>query len=84
MGRNNFHQQSRARRRLTGGLIAATGLSLAVIVSAWRDHSNLGAPHLWPWLLTGLQVMALWSASRGRWWGGFSGDPSSFPGSPMP
>jgi len=79
MGRNNFHHQSRARRLLTGGLVAATGLSLAVIVSAWRDHSNLGAPHLWPWLLTGLQVLALWSAGRGRWWGWLLGGSVQLP-----
>jgi hypothetical protein len=79
MGRNNFHHQSRARRRLTGGLFASTGLSLAVFVSAWRDPSNLGARHLWPWLLTGLQVLALWSAGRGRWWGWLLGGSVQLP-----
>jgi hypothetical protein len=38
-------------------------------VSAWGDETGLGAPEMWPWLLTGLQVLALWSAGRKRWWG---------------
>jgi hypothetical protein len=44
-------------------------LAIAVTVSAWSDDSGLGAPSLWPWLLTGVQVLALWSAGRGWWWG---------------
>jgi hypothetical protein len=44
-------------------------LAIAVIVTAWGDDSRLGAPSVWPWLLTGLQVLALWSAGRGWWWG---------------
>lgn len=44
-------------------------LSAAVLVTAWSDDSPLGAPSYWPWLLTGLQVLALWSAGTGRWWG---------------
>lgn len=69
MGRSTFEQQSLARRRLIGGLVAAIGLSIAVVVSAWHDETGLGAPRIWPWLLTGLQVLALWSAGRGKWWG---------------
>lgn len=42
---------------------------MTVIASAWYDDSALGAPRLWPWLLTGLQVLALWSAGKGWWWG---------------
>ncbi|MGH7511133.1 MAG: hypothetical protein ACREMZ_16965 [Gemmatimonadales bacterium] len=40
-----------------------------VVATAWKDGTPLGAPRYWPWLLTGLQVMALWSAGKGRWWG---------------
>jgi hypothetical protein len=61
--------RSMTRRRLAGGLVGAVALAIAVIVSAWRDESGLGAPGMWPWLLTGLQVLALWSAGRGWWWG---------------
>ena len=43
-----------------GPLLVATG---------WRDQTPLGSPRYWPWLLTGLQVLALWSAGRGLWWG---------------
>lgn len=59
--------------------MASGGLSTAVIVSAWRDTSTLGAPSLWPWLLTGLQVLALWSAGRGRWWGWLLGGSVQIP-----
>jgi hypothetical protein len=79
MGRNTFHHESTARSRLTVGVVAAAGLSLAVVVSAWRDDSSLGAPLLWPWLLTGLQVLALWSAGRGRWWGWLLGGSVQIP-----
>lgn len=38
------------------------------MISSARDGSPLGAPALWPWLLTALQVLALWAAGRQRWW----------------
>lgn len=44
-------------------------LALVVIVTAWGDTSGLGAPGLWAWLLTGIQVVALWAAGQRRWWG---------------
>jgi hypothetical protein len=58
-----------AGRRLAVGLAGAVTLSIAVLVSAMDDASGLGAPGAWPWLLTGLQVLALWSAGRRLWWG---------------
>ena len=70
---------------LTGGhrfiaaLFAASGLSLVVVASGWRDESALGAPTLWPWLLTGLQVLALWSAGRRYWWGWLLGGSVQLP-----
>lgn len=48
---------------------AAAGLTVVVVASSIDDTSSLGAPPFWPWLLTGLQVLALWSAGTGRWWG---------------
>jgi len=70
---------SQAKGKLLGGLIAAAGLALAVTISAWNDSSALGAPRMWPWLLTGLQVLALWSAGRGRWWGWLLGGSVQLP-----
>jgi hypothetical protein len=50
-----------------------------VVATAWRDATQLGAPRYWPWLLTGLQVLALWSAGRGRWWGWLLGGSVQLP-----
>jgi hypothetical protein len=44
-------------------------LSAVVLITAAGTDARLGAPSYWPWLLTGLQVLALWSAGTGRWWG---------------
>lgn len=79
MARRPLRQRSISGHRLIGGVIAATALSLAVVASAWRDDSNLGAPRLWPWLLTGLQVLALWSAGQRRWWGWLLGGSVQLP-----
>lgn len=68
MGVRNIHHTKSSRHRLAGGVIVALGLTASVVASAWRDNSTLGAPRLWPWLLTGLQVLSLWSAGRGLWW----------------
>lgn len=68
-----------AKQRLTGGLVGAIGVSLIVVLSAWRDDSTLGAPSLWPWALTGLQVLALWSAGRHFWWGWLLGGSVQLP-----
>jgi hypothetical protein len=58
-----------ARRRLVVGLAAGATLSIGVIVSGWGEDTGLGAPRAWPWLLTGLQVLAMWSAGQKLWWG---------------
>jgi hypothetical protein len=63
------HHHLDTRRRLAAGLAGATALSVAIVVSARGDETDLGAPEMWPWLLTGLQVLALWSAGRRWWWG---------------
>jgi hypothetical protein len=61
------------------GLLGATGLSIVVVASAMRHDSVLGAPTLWPWLLTGLQVLSLWSAGRQYWWGWLMGGSVQLP-----
>jgi hypothetical protein len=67
------------RRRLGGGLAGAVALAITVIASARGDDSGLGAPGIWPWLLTGLQVLALWSAGRRWWWGWLLGGSVQIP-----
>lgn len=62
-------ERSRARRRLEWGALLSLAASTAVMASAWGSASRIGAPSYWPWLLTGLQVLALWSAGSHRWWG---------------
>lgn len=66
-------------RQLAVALIAATGLSLVLVVSGLRHDSALGAPTVWPWLLTTLQVLSLWSAGRRYWWGWLMGGAVQLP-----
>jgi hypothetical protein len=51
-------------------LVSAAALSAAlcvlVLVSSLPVETRLGAPTWWAWVLTGLQVLALWSAGRRR------------------
>lgn len=54
--------------RLLCAAVAAQALSAVVVLTAAGTDASLGAPIYWPWLLTGLQVLALWSAGTGRWW----------------
>lgn len=62
-----------ARNGASARLGAAAALSLAasaaVLLSALHGQSRLGAPGYWAWLLTGLQVLALWAAGGRRSWG---------------
>jgi len=51
-----------------------------LVATAWRNQTPLGSPSYWPWLLTGLQVLALWSAGRGRRWGWLLGGSVQLPG----
>ena len=55
--------------RLIGAAMGSLLLSVLVVATAWDTSTALGAPLYWPWLLTGLQVLALWSAGRRHWWG---------------
>jgi hypothetical protein len=68
MSSHTFDGRPLAWRRLTCAVLASLGLSIAVLASSVRDDSALGAPALWPWLLTGLQVFSLWAAGRRHWW----------------
>ncbi len=54
-------------------------MMLSGVVVSTGNESNLGAPQFWPWLLTGLQVLALWSAGTGRWWGWLLGGTVQIP-----
>jgi hypothetical protein len=65
--------------RLASAGTAALMFSGLVVATAWTDATPLGAPRYWPWLLTGLQVLALWSAGRGRWWGWLLGGSVQLP-----
>jgi hypothetical protein len=65
--------------RLASAGTAALMFSGLVVATAWREATPLGAPRYWPWLLTGLQVLALWSAGRGRWWGWLLGGSVQLP-----
>lgn len=78
IGRDPTPQQL-FRGRLTYAAVAAAGLSSIVVLTAANSETNLGAPHFWPWLLTGLQVVALWSAGTGRWWGWLLGGSVQLP-----
>ena len=53
-------------------MAAAAVLSAALsglLLATAADGGRLGAPAYWAWLLTALQVLALWAAGRGRSWG---------------
>ncbi|NNU27213.1 hypothetical protein [Isoptericola sediminis] len=62
-------ERLRTRRRCALGASGSAAVVVAVLVSAAATSSHLGAPACWPWLLTGLQVTALWAAGGPRWWG---------------
>ncbi len=64
-----FHTWAHALASI--GISAA--LSSAVLISSLAVESRLGAPVHWTWLLTGLQVTALWGAGGDRRWGWFLG-----------
>jgi len=66
---NHLLQTGSVKTRLLGAGAGSLLLSALVVATAWDTTAALGAPHYWPWLLTGLQVLALWSAGRRHWWG---------------
>ncbi len=59
----------RDRRMRAAALSSLTVSLLLVVTSHPGGGSPIGAPGYWPWLLTGLQVLALWAAGAKRGWG---------------
>jgi hypothetical protein len=57
------------RRQLAIGASLSAAASAVLLLTAAADGSRLGAPSYWAWLLTALQVLALWAAGRRRSWG---------------
>jgi uncharacterized YccA/Bax inhibitor family protein len=55
-------------RRLAVAVALSAGACGLVVWSAWTSDTRLGAPLYWAWVLTGLQVVALWAAGRKQWW----------------
>lgn len=55
--------------RLTGAVALSAGLSAGIVLTSLSAATRLGVPDWWPWLLTGLQVTALWAAGTKRRWG---------------
>src|SRR6266508_5024630 len=45
------------------------GITLMLLLTSSATETRLGAPLYWSWLLTGLQVMALWAAGAEHRWG---------------
>lgn len=55
--------------RLLGGVALSAAISVGIVLSSVSVDTRLGVPQWWPWLLTGIQVTALWAAGTQRWWG---------------
>lgn len=75
MAENRGHQDIAGankyrERQLTAAAFCSMAVSLLLVVTSLDGGgSPLGAPQYWPWLLTGLQVLALWAAGAKRGWG---------------
>jgi uncharacterized YccA/Bax inhibitor family protein len=55
-------------RRLAVAVALSAGACGLVAWTSWTSDTRLGAPLYWAWILTGLQVVALWAAGRRQWW----------------
>lgn len=55
--------------RLVGTLAISAAVCGGILISSVGVDTRLGVPQWWPWLLTGIQVTALWAAGAKRWWG---------------
>lgn len=55
-------------RSLCYALALSTAACGLVALSSWANDTRLGAPLYWAWILTGVQVLALWAAGKRRWW----------------
>lgn len=67
--RGVFAGDGARRTRLLYAAIFAGAISALVVMTGLGTETGLGAPPIWAWLLTGLQVLAMRSAGTGRWWG---------------
>jgi hypothetical protein len=65
--------------RLAGAVAVSAAIALGVVLSSWGVETRLGVPQWWPWLLTGIQVTALWAAGSKRWWGWLLGSAAQPP-----
>lgn len=70
---------SQPTTRLALAAVCSLGVSVGVLATAATDQSQLGAPAFWPWILTALQVVALWAAGRSFWWGWLLGGSVQMP-----
>lgn len=59
--------------QLNTGTTVAIALSALIFVSASPSGASLDAVKRWTWVLTGLQVLALWAAGRHNGWGWLMG-----------
>ncbi len=57
------------RRELMAPLGLSIGMTLLLVLTSSAGETQLGAPLYWSWLLTGLQVLALWAAGAEHRWG---------------
>ena len=58
----------RSKRMAAAGLMSLA-LCAVVAATALQGQPRLGAPSYWAWVLTGIQVLALWAAGGRRSWG---------------
>jgi hypothetical protein len=59
--------------------LVSSGLCSLLLATGSRGDSALGVPSYWPWLLTGLQVLSLWTAGQGSAWGWLLGGSVQLP-----
>ena len=52
-----------------GPLGLSIGMTLTLVLTSSTTETRLGVPLYWSWLLTGLQVLALWAAGAEYRWG---------------
>jgi hypothetical protein len=57
------------RRQVMGPIVLSIGMTLILVLTSSTTETRLGAPLYWSWLLTGLQVLALWAAGAEYRWG---------------
>jgi hypothetical protein len=67
--RSTVRTSKRTWARLCGAAVVSCVVVALVLVTGLSYSSRIGAPAYWPWVLTGLQVTALWAAGAHRWWG---------------